>query len=149
MLIKRAIGFALLEFVLSSVVLFILSLFGLYSESFETYDLGLQDYIVMWIVDVPLVFLLAKWYFKKDPPTPKKGFYLGLITIALLLVVDGLSVVIGKAFNFPLDFFAAMYGDWKFYVSIVWFVALTTFVGWEFDATFSKERRSGNKEITK
>ena len=36
------------------------------------------QYIIYWILLVPITFFVGKWYFKMDSPAVTKGFYLGL-----------------------------------------------------------------------
>lgn len=141
--IKRALAFSLLLYFGSFLVFWLLFLFmGISVES----TLGLREYIYTWVLYIPLVLFLAKWYFRTSAPTTKHGFQLGLMAIAVALLIDGLSVLGTMAAAQPLDMFAEMYSDWKFYASIVWVILLTTYAGFEFDGTYTVPLSPEKKE---
>ena len=104
----------------------------------ENYEPSFNVYLLTWVLYIPLVLLLAKWYFKKDSPTLKKGFRLGIISIIVALLLDGLSILGTYYAGESLDMFMAMYTSWEFYFTIIWVIALTSYAGYEFDATFTK-----------
>ncbi|MBI4993261.1 MAG: hypothetical protein HZC26_03980 [Candidatus Magasanikbacteria bacterium] len=87
-----------------------------------------------WILEIPVVLLLAKWYFKADPPTAKKGFLLGLIGLVVSMTLDAVITV-------PLfvKSYAAFYGSWQLWVGLVEILILCVLAGWEFDKTFTKQ----------
>lgn len=132
--IKRAIGFGvmlwILIFVEVTIVMFIPAL----------QDKVLTQHIIHWIVLIPMVLLLAKWYFKADPPTLKKGFFLGLIGLAVGIILDLLITI--PLFVKDYGFFA----DWKLWVGMAEAILLTTFAGFEFDKTFTKKEKTERLE---
>ncbi len=87
------------------------------------------------MINIPIVLLLAKWYFKKVLPTVKNGLQLGIVAIIVSLIFDGLSIGATIAVGQSIDVFTALYTDWKFYVTVIEILLLTTFAGFEFDAT--------------
>ena len=109
---------------------------------------GLQDkdfyqFLILWILLIPLVLLLAKWYFKKDPPTTKKGFLLGIIGMLVGTVLD-------IAITVPLfvKSYSVFYSNVFMYIGIVEGILLATYAGYEFDATYTKgETRNLKSEI--
>lgn len=131
---KRAVGIAILLY-LSSFFLYGLSFF----IPFLSEPNSLNSYIFFWLLNIPLVLLFAKWFFKKISPTTKRGFQFGLIIIAVAFALDGLAILGTYAAGESLEEFAALYTDWKFYVSVLEIIALATFAGWEFDGTHSKK----------
>ncbi|MBI5222403.1 MAG: hypothetical protein HY980_02815 [Candidatus Magasanikbacteria bacterium] len=94
----------------------------------------LRVMVVWWILEIPVVFLLAKWYFKADPPTIKKGLLLGLIGLVVSMALDAVITV-------PLfvKSYAAFYGDWKVWFGLIEVLILCVLAGGEFDKTFTKQ----------
>jgi hypothetical protein len=136
---KRAIGFGVILYLISFIVFgAIMLVMGIGPENYSE-GLGLREYIIWWILYIPIVLLLAKWYFKKDAPTLKKGFHFGLIAVGIAFVGDGLSVLGAWAVGESLDTFKVLYTDWKLYATIVWIVTLCSYAGYEFDGTYSGE----------
>jgi|SRR3989339_513701 len=125
--IKRAIGFGAMLWILIFVVWSIL----MFAPWFK--DGEMRIYVTHWILLVPMILLLAKWYFKATPPSLKKGLFLGLIGLATGTVLDMIITV-------PLfvKSYAVYYGDWRQWVGFVLSVLLCVIAGWEFDATYSK-----------
>jgi membrane protease YdiL (CAAX protease family) len=132
--IKRAIGFSVLLYTATFVVYIITTFIpGLgISEAMTT-----GGYVIYWLLLIPIVLLLAKWFFKKDPPNTRKGFLLGVVAILVSLVLDGVSVLLTVAVGESTQAFQDMYADWRFYATIVWVIVLTTFAGFEFDKTYT------------
>jgi hypothetical protein len=126
--IKRAIGFGAMLWILIFVVWSVL----MFAPWFK--DGEMRIYVTHWILLVPMVWLLAKWYFKATPPTWIKGLYLGLIGLATGTVLDLVITV-------PLfvKSYAGYYSDWRLWVGFALSVALCLIAGWEFDATYSKK----------
>lgn len=129
--IKRAIGYGVMSWVLIFVAFSVL----MFSPWFR--DGRTRIFVAHWILLIPIVWLLAKWYFKATPPTWKKGLYLGLIGLATGTVLDLVITV-------PLfvKSYAVYYGDWRLWTGFAWSVALCVFAGWEFDATYSKKEEN-------
>ncbi len=103
--------------------------------------MGLKEYIGMWIVSVPIVLVLAKWYFKMEAPTTKKGFMLGVIALVIGAILDVvvLSILAPRLETTFSELYKVFYTDWKFYLAAFEILALTTFAGFEFDATYTKK----------
>ena len=132
---KRAVSFALVLYAI------FLSL-GMATQAVNgTFVMGLKQYIFWWIVSIPIVLVLAKWYFKLDAPTTKKGFMLGIIALVVGAILDLLVIGIsaprvGMTFS---EMYKIFYTDWRFYVGVIEILALCTFAGFEFDATYTKK----------
>ncbi len=145
--IKRSLGFAVLLYAISFIIFGgTASLFGHRSLT-ELPPLGV--FVVIWLLSIPVVLLLAKWYFKKVMPTPKAGFRLGVLAVAVAFLLDGLVVLGTYASGESLDTFAAMYADWKVYATIVEIVLLTTYAGFEFDGTYTSSGNLNSSEVEK
>ena len=136
MKLPRAIAFGILLYAASFVMyVAVTALFGI--------GMGFADlptllmYVVAWILYIPLVLFLAKWYFRKDPPTVKKGFWLGVIAIGVAAVGD-LIFVLPFFAGENTQLFYAHFASWEFYMTVAWIIGLATFAGWEFDKTFTK-----------
>lgn len=130
--LKRALGFSLMLWVLIFVIVSILMFLPWIKES----DTRIS--VVWWILEVPVVLLLAKWYFKTNHPNTKEGFLLGLVALIVGNILDMLITIplfISEQSSEP---YAMYYGDWKIWLGFVLLVALTTFAGYEFDATYTK-----------
>jgi hypothetical protein len=107
------------------------------------------SYVFQWILIIFVIFLLAKWYFRKALPTTKSGLYLGLITIGVGILVDVLFIIGILLQGGPLDTFIMMYSDWKFYATVALVLATCTYTGYEFDTTYieiHKKKTSTNVE---
>jgi len=127
MKIKRAIGFGVMLWLAAFVVISIL-------------------YQIVWLVlEIPVVLLLAKWYFKLDPPTIKKGLLLGLIGLLTSTILDLIITI--PLFVSPQSYrpLSEFFLDWKILVSFGLVLLLTTYAGYEFDATYTKKDESENK----
>ena len=123
--------------------------FGIYAVVFVVYmiaaELGyvsyeevtLSGFVLMWVVNVPAVLLLAKWYFKMDAPTAKKGFYLGVVAIIVGFILDSVFVAMSYSGGAPIDQFNELLGSWMSYVTIAEVLLLATYAGYEFDGTYS------------
>jgi len=129
---KRAIGFGVISWVFIFVLISILIFVPLLKEK------GILMYIAYWILFIPLILLLAKWYFKKDSPTFKKGFLLGIIGLFVGSVLDLLITIplfISQQSEHP---FVDFYTDWRLYIGFLLFLILTTYAGYEFDRTYTE-----------
>ena len=93
-----------------------------------------------WILEIPAILLLAKWYFKMDSPTIKKGFLLGVIGLVAGTMLDAVITV-----PFFVKSYAVFYTNWLMYIGFVWGIILTTYAGYEFDATYSKPNLTEEK----
>ena len=92
-------------------------------------------------MEILAVLLMSKWYFKMDPPTIKKGFLLGVIGLVFGTFLDIVIIV-----PFFVKSYAVFYTNWLMYVGFVWTIILTTYAGYEFDATFSKPNLTEEKQ---
>ncbi|MBU2542635.1 hypothetical protein KJ785_03685 [Patescibacteria group bacterium] len=125
--IKRAIIFGIGVWIAAFVIISIL----MFTPWFK--DSQTRAQVTWWILEIPAVLLLAKWYFKMDPPTIKKGFLLGVIGLVVGIILD--SVITVPLF---VKSYTVFFGNWLMYVGFVWGIVLTTYAGYEFDATYSK-----------
>lgn len=125
--IKRALGFGAMLWVAAFMVI---SIF-MFTPWFRDSEMRVQ--VAWWILEIPVVLLLAKWYFKEVSPTLKNGARLGVASIVVGVVLDVIITV-------PLfvKSYSTMYGDWKIYVGLLlaWFLCI--YAGYEFDATYTK-----------
>ncbi len=126
---KRAVLFGVLLWVFIFVLLSIIMFIPILAEKVLT------QHLIFWALLIPLVLLLAKWYFKAEQPTIKRGFLLGLIAIIVGTVLDLIITV--PLFVRSYDTF---FTDWKLYVGFAEILLLTTYAGFEFDGTFSEEK---------
>lgn len=131
--LKRAIGYALLVYITSSIVFALAA--TLLGASLEAPSLG--AYVIYWLGTIVLMLLFAKWYFKVVEPTTKSGLYLGLATIAVSICIDLLSIAGAIATDNSIEMFASLYGSWQFYTTIIIVLLTTTYAGFEFDSTYT------------
>lgn len=136
---KRAIATGIWLYVSSFVIFGIFRFVG--GIEATTYAVPLQWYIAFWIAYIPLTLCWAKWYFRKAEPTAKNGLLLGVVAILVAFVIDGIAVVATIAAGESIEVFQALYMDWKFVVSILWVIALCTYAGSEFDATYTAPKK--------
>ena len=124
----RMLGFGAMLWIAAFVVISIVMFTPWFKES------QLRIMAAWWIVEIPVVLLLSKWYFKADPPTVKKGFLLGIVGLAVSMALDAIITV-------PLfvKSYAVFYGSWQLWVGLVEILALCVLAGWEFDKTFTKQ----------
>lgn len=100
---------------------------------------GIKDqtffqYLILWILFIPFVLFIAKWYFYMDEPTTSKGFLLGVTALTVGVILD--SVITIPFFVKSYDvFFANSY----MYIGMLEVLLLTTYAGYEFDATYTKD----------
>lgn len=132
---KRAIQFGVMYYVASFILYAIMYQFS-YFEAHSTAAL-----IVFILINIPLLLLFAKWYFKADTPTAKKGFLIGVAALVIGALLDYVLYYAGlqptdRPFGIEIT---------SFYMSpVVWgmlvgFLLLTTYAGYEFDATYTKK----------
>lgn len=129
--LKRAIGFGILLwifiFVIYSVIMFIPALKGK----------ELAQNIIFWIINIPLVVILAKWYFIKETPSMKKGLFLGIIALATSTFLD-------IAITVPLfvKSYGAYYTNWTVYAGYAETLILCVIAGGEFDLPVFKREKT-------
>ncbi len=132
---KRAFLFSLFLYLSSFIIytiLFVLP-FSFFSPDNSQ---ALRNYVFTWVVNIPIVLLLAKWYFKKATASVQHGFRLGCVAIIFAIVFDALFMLITVLAGQSIDQ-VALFSDWKPFVTLVEIIALTTIAGGEFDKTYS------------
>ena len=124
---KRALLFGLLLWVFIFVLWSVIMFMPFLADRITT------QYIVWWVVEIVLVLLLAKWYFKQRKPNLKEGFLLGVVALLVTTVLD-------LAITVPLfvKSYSQFYGDWRLYVGFVLLLATATIAGWEFDGPVAR-----------
>lgn len=123
----RMLGFGAMLWIAAFVVISVVMFTPWFKES------TLRVMATWWVLEVPAVLLLSKWYFKADPPTVKKGFLLGIAGLFVSMVLDAIITV-------PLfvKSYSAFYGSWQLWVGLAEILVLCVLAGWEFDKTFTK-----------
>jgi len=130
---KRQIQFGIMLwvvlFVIYSIIIFIPFLQGL----------ELLQSIIFWVINIPILVFLSKWYFKGVKPTWKRGLQLGIIAVVVGTVLDLIITQLFIAGNYQ-DFLKEFYGNWMLYIGFLEVILITTLAGAEFDGTFSKNK---------
>lgn len=100
---------------------------------------GIKDqvffqYLILWVLLIPFVLFIAKWYFHTDEPTTKKGVILGVAALVVYIVLDNIVIV-------PLFIksYSIYFSNIYLYISMFEVLLLTTYAGYEFDATYTKD----------
>lgn len=91
-------------------------------------DRTLAQYIVLWILEIPVTLALAKWYFSGQNSTWKKGLQLGLAGIVVGTLLDMIITVPLFVRSYYL-----YYTSWMLYAGYVLVLVLCVYAGWEFD----------------
>lgn len=104
-----------------------------------TKDSALAQSIGLWAFLIPTVLLLSKWYFRKNEPSALHGLGLGVVALVVGIVLDLLITIPfflaqESSYNAGLK---ELFGNWFLYIGFAEVLLLTTFAGWEFDATFT------------
>lgn len=136
---KRAVGFGVMLWILIFVLISIL----MFTPWFKDSEMRIQ--IAWWVLEIPMVLLLAKWYFRVVEPTIKKGFLLGLTALVVGNILDLIITIplfVSQQSEQP---YLEYYADWKMWFGFVLLLALTTFAGFEFDGTFTKKEELETK----
>ncbi len=133
--LSRAIGFGVLLWVFIFVIISIV----MFTPGLQ--DRDLYQFLILWIVMIPLVLFLAKWYFRVDPPHWKKGLALGVVGVLTGTVLD-----VGITVPLFVKSYAVFYSNIFMYIGIVWGIVLTTYAGYEFDKTFTKQEINNDKK---
>lgn len=124
--LKRSLGFGVMFWILAFVSISVIMFVPWFKDS-QT-----RVQIAWWILEIPIVLLLAKWYFKTNHPTAKEGLLLGLVALVVGIVLDSIITVplFVKSYN---EFF----GNPMMLVGWGELLILTTFAGFEFDGTYT------------
>lgn len=125
--IKRLVGFSVLIWIAIFVVYSII----MFMPWFKGNDLRIH--VGFYVLLLPLTLAWAKLYFREDPPTWKKGLYLGLAALLIGTVLDLIITV-----PFFVKSYTVYYGNWLLYVGFLEMIVITTLAGGEFDGTYSK-----------
>ena len=125
--IKRASAFGVMLWVAAFMVISIVMFTPWFRDSIMRVN------VAWWILEIPVVLLLAKWYFKEVEPTTKNGVRLGVIGVIVGVILDMIITV-------PLfvKSYLTMYSDWKVYVGLLLGWLLCIYAGYEFDATYTR-----------
>jgi hypothetical protein len=124
---KRAIITAVIIWLSIFIILSILMFLPFLKEK------EMIQYFIFWVLLIPITLFSAKWYFRMDPPTLKKGLYLGLIILGVSLVFD-IFITVPVFVKSYMIFF----GNWRLYIGFSEIILLCTYAGWEFDDTYTK-----------
>ena len=92
------------------------------------------QYLILWVLLVPTVLFLAKWYFHMDEPTTKKGFLLGIMALVIGLILDSIITV-----PFFVKSYSVYFSNSYLYIGLLEVLLLTTYAGYEFDSTYTKD----------
>jgi len=124
---KRALGYGVLLWVIIFVIISIV----MFLPWFKDHSLRIQ--LAWWILEIPVILVWTKMYFKTSPPTWKKALSLGVVALVVGTVLD-------MVFTVPLfvKSYTIYFGSWTLYVGYLELLLLTALAGGEFDATFSK-----------
>ena len=92
------------------------------------------QYLILWVLLVPTVLFLTKWYFHRDEPTTKKGFLLGIMALVVGLVLDSIITV-----PFFVKSYSVYFSNSYLYIGLLEVLLLTTYAGYEFDSTYTQD----------
>jgi hypothetical protein len=135
--ISRACGFSLILYIATFVVFAILSvIFGVSTASAPD-DISMLQRVIYWIVLVPLIVVVAKWYFRKFQPSFKRGVVLGMFTLVAFVILDAIILLASMPGGEGWSMLKTMYSEWKFYIAFVITLATTAYAGFEFDRTYT------------
>ncbi len=118
----RAVGFGVMLWVGIFVIISIL----MFTPGIKDHPIVLH--IIYYVLFIPLVLLLAKWYFRGTMPTARQGFLLGLIGLAIGTLLD-LAITVPFFIHSYRDFYTDVY----LYIGYAEVLLLATLAGAEFD----------------
>lgn len=125
---RRAFGFGVTFWIFIFVIPFIIIMVvpGLQGHKF-------YQFLILWVLMVPFIMLLSKWYFRVVTPSTKNGLMLGVFTLVIRTVLDAIIVV-------PLfvKSYTLFYGNLYMYIGMLWGLLLMIYAGYEFDRTYTK-----------
>lgn len=125
--IKRLLGYSVILW----VIIFVIYSIIMFLPWFKDHNVRIQ--IAWWVLEIPIVLLWSRAYFKTVAPTWKSGLILGVVGLLIGTILDLLITV-----PFFVKSYAVYYGNWLMYVGFVEMIVLTIIAGAEFDATYSK-----------
>lgn len=134
---KRAVLFGIFVYLSAFVVIGTLRILfnGLLTANFTLPNVVFP---IIWVLFIPIILLLSKWYFKEVEPTVKRGFLLGLVSVGVTLSIDLIGYSSLRLAGQDTAVYAGLYGNWRFWITFGLVIVLCTFAGWEFDGTHSK-----------
>lgn len=140
MKIRRALLAGLFVYLSSFVTYILLQIFGLSTPA----EIGWSTFFFGWVINIPVVLLATKWYFKVHASTWKKGFLLGLIMIGIALLLDGLFILLALMADQSLDQFIQLYQHPGFYITVAEIIFLCMYAGFEFDKTYTNREQKNS-----
>ena len=126
--IKRGILFGVIFWVLIFIIISILMFLPWVKDS------SVRINMIWYVLEIPVILLLAKWYFKQKKPSLKEWFLIGITALIIGTVLDMIITVP----IFLKGNYAQFYGDWMLYIGYVEVVVIATISGWEFDGPVAK-----------
>lgn len=125
--LKRALVFGVMVWIAAFLIIAVLMFTPWFTDS------QLRVQATWWILEVPIILLLAKWYFKTVEPTAKNGARLGLIGLLTGVLLD--VVITVPVF---VKSYSTFFGNELMYVGFIIGWLLCIYAGYEFDATYTK-----------
>lgn len=135
--VKRAFSFSLLLYIGTSVIFAVLSVLFAVDMDANPQDISLVQCVIYWILLIPLILLLSKWYFRKFQPSLKRGLLLGIVATVVSFLLDFIMIGITLSAGASIDMFIALYSNWKLYMTTILLIGVTTYAGFEFDRTYT------------
>lgn len=132
--LKRALTFGVILYVIYLLAHGILA--AATGRSFFFFSHSTATFVGLWLLNIPLVLYLCKWYFKQVPPTTKSGLQLAVSTMLAFVVFDGILFALSSSLVKGIDLSVA-YTDWRYYATAIEVFLLVVFAGFEFDGTYT------------
>ena len=129
----RAIGFGVAYYAISFTLYGILMRLGI-----VTAHMTMGGYVIWWLLNIPILLLLAKWFFSKVTPSTQSGALLGIVTMVIVACLDGLLFLAFRQYGSDTTQFTEAYSSWQLYVAYLEILLLTTYAGYEFDKRVPK-----------
>ncbi len=132
----RALGFALILYLATFVLVLLLSLVFRIDMSTSA-EMPIMMCLAYLVLLIPLILICAKWYFRKFQPSFKRGLLLGACTLAVFYILDTTMLFLGYPKEEALALVKSMFTDWKFYAALIVVLGTTAYAGFEFDRTYT------------
>ncbi|MBU0596971.1 hypothetical protein KJ641_00680 [Patescibacteria group bacterium] len=144
--IKRSLGFSVLLwvfiFVIWSIIIFVPGL----------KDKMMYQYIVYWVLMIPLVIVLTKWYYKQESISIKKALKLGVFALIVGAILDMIITIplyiVPQIAGTYMEGLQHFYSQWEMWVGFAWLLILMAYSAWEFDRTYTKRESTKVEEKT-
>lgn len=94
-------------------------------------------HVIYLALTIPLILMLAKWYFRKFQPSFSRGVFLGVYTLVVFYVFDIGMLFLGLSLDEVVSLLYEMIRDWKFYALTVVVLGTTAYAGFEYDRTYT------------